>query len=205
MTLKNHLFIFIVTASFSFLSGCDSEDPQKEDVPELITKVTLTFVPTTGAPVIATATDPDGEGVQNIKTDGPITLSKSTTYVLMIHLINGLAQPTDEGYDITKEVENEGDEHMLFFGWTGDAFADPAGNGNIDARAEIVNYTGGANSKDANGLPLGLTTTWTSASIAKTSASFRIVLKHQPGLKTSTSTSDDGETDLDITFQLAVQ
>lgn len=205
MTLKNHLFIFVAIVSLSMLPGCDSEDPQKEDVPELITKVTLTFVPTTGAPVIATATDPDGEGVQSIKTDGTITLLKGTTYVLMIHLINGLAQPTDAAYNITSEVEEEGDEHMFFFGWTGDTFSNPSGNGNIDARPDAVNYTSGTNSKDENGLPLGLTTTWTTADVAKSGATFHILLKHQPGLKTATSTSNEGETDLDITFQLAVQ
>jgi hypothetical protein len=205
MTLKNHLFIYVVIISVSMLSGCDSEDPQKEDVPELITKVTLTFVPSSGAPVVATATDPDGEGVQSIKTDGPVTLSKATTYVLMIHLVNGLAQPTDPEYDITKEVEEEGDEHMFFFGWTGDTFSNPSGNGNIDSRGDAVNYTGGDNSKDENGLPLGLTTTWTTTDVVKPGASFHILLKHQPQLKTSTSTADDGETDLDITFQLSVQ
>lgn len=205
MTLKNHLFIYVALITISMLSGCNSEDPQKEDVPELITKVTLTFVPTTGTPVVVSATDPDGEGVQSIKTDGPITLQKSTTYVLMIHLINGLAEPNDEAYDVTKEVEEEGDEHMFFFAWTGDAFSDPAGNGNIDNRHDDVLYTSGDNSKDKNGLPLGLTTTWTTASLATSGANFQIVLKHQPGMKTSTSTSNDGETDLDITFQLVVQ
>jgi hypothetical protein len=204
MTLKNHLFIFISILSFSLLSGCDSEDPQKEDVPEMITKATLTFTPTTGAPIVVTATDPDGEGVQDIKTDAPIALAKSTTYVLTITLVNELAQPGDEGYDITKEVEEEGDEHMFFFAWTGNAFANPSGNGNIDTRTDPVNYTGGDNSKDEQGLPLGLTTTWTTAAVATSGASFHLLLKHQPALKTSSSTSDDGETDLDIVFQLAV-
>lgn len=205
MTLKNQIFIFIAFLSISLLSGCDNEDPQKEDVPELVTKATLTFTPATGAPIIVTATDPDGEGVQSIKTDGPIALAKSTTYVLTIDLINGLAQPNDEEYDVTKEVREEGDEHMFFFGWTGNAFSNPSGNGNIDTRSDPVNYTGGSDSTDEEGQPLGLTTTWTTVGVVTAGANFHLLLKHQPGLKSSTSTSNDGETDLDITFQLSVQ
>lgn len=192
MTLKNHIFIFIAILSFSLLSGCDNEDPQKEDVPEMITKATLTFSSPGLQPIVVSATDPDGEGVQDISPDGPITLAKSTTYVLSITLINGLAQPSDEGYDVTAEVEEEGDEHQFFFSWTGNAFAG------------AVNYSGAENSKDVNGRPLGLTTTWTTNNSAA-SGEFNVILKHQPGVKSNTSTVDDGETDLDITFQLNVQ
>jgi hypothetical protein len=205
MTLKNHIFTYLAIISISILSSCDNNDPQKEDVPEMITKATLTFTPTGGSPIVVTATDPDGEGVQSITTDSPIALTKSTTYVLTITMINGLAQPTDEEYDITKEVEEEGDEHMFFFGWTGNSFSNPSGDGNIDVRTHALNYTGGENSEDANGLPLGLTTTWTTADVATSGAEFRVLLKHQPALKTAGSTSTEGETDLDVTFQLSVQ
>lgn len=204
MTLKNHLSIFIFIGSLLLLPGCDNNDPQKEDVPELITRVTLTFVPDSGDPVIAVAIDPDNEGVQSIKSDGPIVLSKSTTYHLLIHLANGLAEPTDPAWDVTKEVEEEGDEHMFFFGWTGNAFSNPSGNGNIDTRNDPLNYTGGSDANDKNGLPLGITTKWTTTDVA-TSGSFRLLLKHQPELKSSSSTSNDGETDLDVSFELSVQ
>jgi hypothetical protein len=204
MTIKGQLLFYIGIISITFLSGCGVDDPQKEDVPELITKVTLTFTPTTGTPVVVTATDPDGEGIQGIKVDGPINLTKSMTYVMSISLINALASPSDDAYDITKEVEEEGDEHMFFFSWTGDAFSDPTGNGNIDARADAINYSGGTGSKDANNLPLGLQTTWKASSIGTIGASIRVLLKHQPGLKTVVSGSDVGETDLDVTFQLNI-
>lgn len=193
MKPRSYIFIYIVFISVLIsLAGCNPEEPQKEDVPELITKATLTFTPTTGTPVSVSATDPDGEGVQNIETDGPITLAKSATYVLTISLINGLAQPSDAAYDVDAEVEEEGAEHQFFFLPTAGAFT----SANV--------YTGAANSKDENGLPLGLTTTWVTTANT-TSGEFRVVLKHQPGLKSSTSTIDDGETDLDITFQLSVQ
>ena len=193
---------------FLVFNGCKENDPAKEDVPELITKATLTFTPNGGgAAVVVTATDPDGEGVQDIKVDGAINLSPTKTYVLSIELINGLAAPTAPEYNVTDEVEEEGDEHIFFFAWTNNTFSNPTGNGNVDARADAVNYSGGTNSNDANGKPLGLTTTWTSATPTGTSTlsgTFRVLLKHQPGLKTDTSDSNTGETDLDLTFPLNV-
>jgi hypothetical protein len=202
--IQYHIRIFItltlVFASLFFLSGCDDDDPAKEDVPELITKATLTFTPVGGgSAVVVTATDPDGEGVQDIKVDGPINLEAAKSYSLSIALINGLADPSDPQYNITDEVEEEGDEHMFFFSWTNNVFSSPAGNGNIDNRADEVNYE----DEDGNGLPLGLTTSWTTASTS--SGNFRIILKHQPEIKSATSDSNTGETDLDITFTVNVQ
>jgi hypothetical protein len=194
------LFSSLALVSMSFLTSCDDDDPKKENTPELITEVTLTFTPTGGgSTVTATATDPDGEGVQNLTVDGPINLAVDKTYTLSLELINGLADPSEPEYDITAEVEEEGDEHMFFFGWTNNVFNNPAGNGNIDARADAVNY----NDEDDNGLPIGLSTSWTSAASAA-SGTFTVMLKHQPDLKSETSTSSTGESDLDVTFTINV-
>lgn len=193
--------LYISILIIALVSACGDNDPKKEDVPEMITKVTLTFTPSSGSAIVVTATDPDGDGVQNIKTDGDIKLAKSTDYTLTIELINGLADPGDEAYNVTNEVEREGDEHMFFFSWTGNAFQAPAGDGNIDNRNDPVDYSA---SMDENGFPLGLTTKWKSAGITTEGANFRVLLKHQPGLKSQTSKSSDGETDLDITFELSV-
>ena len=117
---------------------------------------------------------------------------------MTITLVNGLANASDPAYDVTAEVEEEGDEHMFFFSWTNNVFNDPTGNGNIDNRNDDVNYE----DEDANGLPLGLETFWTTASTS--SGNFRVVLKHQPELKSATSDSNTGETDLDITFVINI-
>lgn len=181
------------------LGGCQAEEPIKEDTPELITRVTLTFVPTGGGtPITATASDPDGEGVQNIAVDGSINLAAGVSYTLSLSLINELAEKSSPEYDITAEVEKEGGEHMFFYGWTGNVFSDPTGDGNIDNRAGVVNYQ----DEDAGGLPIGITTKWTAG--AASSGTFRMVLKHQPELKTTTSSVDTGETDLDIEFEIIV-
>ncbi|MEQ9414309.1 MAG: hypothetical protein RIF39_10790 [Cyclobacteriaceae bacterium] len=197
---KSIKFQFLVLMLGLLIAGCESDDPQKEDTPELITKATLTFTPAGGGTVVvATATDPDGEGVKDIEVDGAINLTAGVSYTLTLSLINELAEVSSAEYDITEEVEEEGDEHMFFYAWTGDVFSDPSGNGNIDDRADAVNYE----DEDLTGEPIGIVTRWTAAS---TSASgiFRVVLKHQPELKTSTSGFDTGETDLDIEFEINV-
>ncbi|HEY4656202.1 MAG TPA: hypothetical protein VIH22_16905 [Cyclobacteriaceae bacterium] len=203
--LRHSNLLKVITATLAltaggFLPGCDDDDPGKEDTPELITKATLTFTPSGGGSlIVATATDPDGEGVLDIEVDGPINLAPNTSYNLAIALINELTDPTDPEYNITSEVEEEGDEHMFFFGWTNDVFSDPAGNGNIDNRDDDVNYE----DEDVNGLPLGLETSWTTGAVS--SGTFRIVLKHQPDLKSASSTSSTGESDLDIGFTINIQ
>lgn len=182
-------------------AGCSKDDPKKEDTPELITTAALIFTPTGGgSAVVVSATDPDGEGVQDIAVDGPIDLAANTQYVLTIDLVNALVPDDQPGHSVTDEVVEEGQEHMFFFGWSGSVFQTPTGDGNIDNRADEVDYI----DLDAGGLPLGILTTWTSASAAG-SGTFRVILKHQPGSKTATSGSSVGETDLDLTFTINVQ
>jgi hypothetical protein len=186
--------------SMAMLGACsDDDDPKKEDVPELITKATLTFTPAAGTPIVATATDPDGVGAKSIAMDGAINLAAGTTYTLTVTLINELAAPGDEEYKVSDEVKEEGDEHQFYFAWTNSVFSDPAGDGNVDNRNDKINY----NDKDVNNLPIGLSTTWTAG--AATSGKFHVLLKHQPDVKSATSTSNDGETDLDVTFDIVVK
>jgi hypothetical protein len=180
-------------------NACDEEAPGKEDAPELITEVRLTFTPTgSGTPVVVSAIDPDGPGVLDLIAED-ISLDAGTAYSLSIEFFNGLLDPTEDEYDITAEVSEEADEHMLFFSWDG-GFSEPTGNGNIDNRNDPVNYT----DEDSGGLPLGLNTTWRTASDASTGSTFRIVLKHQPDLKTASSGATVGETDVDVEFTLNI-
>lgn len=199
--MKTFRFIclLLVAGSLLFLAGCKKDDPKPENIPEAITKATLTFTPAGGAAVIVTATDPDGDGPLPRTLSGPINLVKNVSYTLKITLINELAKPTDPEYDITEEVEEEADEHMFFFAWTNNTFSNPTGNGNVDNRSDAVNYV----DRDTKGLPLGLETSWTTNNTTG-NGTFRVILKHQPDLKSATTTSNDGESDLDVTFNLSV-
>lgn len=170
----------------------DPNAPPCENEEEIITDVTLAFVPAAGGDTIfATATDPDGPGPLDLVVDSAISLVENTEYSLSLKLLNAI-----EGEDITEEIMEEDDEHMFFFAWTGDLFSDPAGDGNADNRADIVNY----NDMDENSLPVGLSTQWTTSS--SVSGDFRVVLKHQPDIKSATSTINDGDSDIDLTFMI---
>ncbi|CAN0596863.1 unnamed protein product, partial [Laminaria digitata] len=59
------------------------------------------------------------------------------------------------------------------------------------------------NDQDANGFPVGLSTSWSTDETG--SGTFTVLLKHQPdGIKTATSSSTDGDTDVDITWNIVV-
>ena len=62
---------------------------------------------------------------------------------------------------------------------------DPDGDGNIDNRDDPVNY----GDMDDGGLPVGLLTDWTTACTVEGNVTdiFRVVLKHQPDIKSATS------------------
>ena len=170
----------------------DAAAPECENEEEIIDRVTLTFAPADGGtPVVAVATDPDGPGPLDLMVED-INLLENTTYEMTITLEN-----SEEGEDITEEIREEDDEHMFFFGWTGSVFSDPTGDGNIDNRADPVNY----NDQDDNGLPVGLSTNWTTAT-AMGAGTLRVILKHQPDIKSTVSGVSDGGTDLDITWTI---
>lgn len=174
----------------------EDDAPPAENEEEIITDIILTFTPQGGgADITAIAKDPDGEGIQDLEVTKDIELAPNTTYTLSISLENSI-----EMENITDEVRNEGDEHMLFFNFSEGVFSDPTGNGNLDNRTDPLNYS----DMDKNGEPIGLSTTWTTGD-AMSGANFRIVLKHQPDIKTSTSGSTEGSTDLDLSWGLSVQ
>jgi hypothetical protein len=195
----------VLLAATLVLASCTEDIPKKEDVPELVTRATLTFTPEdAGDVIVVSATDPDGDGIHPIVIDGDIRLASNKTYILTLTLSNTLVAESDPAYDITGEVAEEGDEHMFFFGWTNDVFSNPEGDGNIDDRAGVVQYTGGDYAMDENGLPLGLTTTWTTSATNR-EGTFDVILKHQPGIKTVNSGSDIGETDLMLSFPIIIE
>lgn len=118
------------------------------------------------------------------------------------HKEEGDGHDHEHGFYVHEEIKGEDDEHQLFFGFDEGAFANPAGNGNIDNASDAIQYL----DKDENGLPLGLETLWKTADKELTKGKFTVYLKHQPdGVKTATSTSNDGESDFELTFELNIQ
>lgn len=190
----------------ALLTSCsdDDEAPEPENVVEVFTHVTLIFTNVADASdtVTARAVDPDGTGVDELQVLDDITLATGTTYTLNYDIFNRL-NPNDPD-DVGAEIKAEDDEHQFFFGFTNNAFTNPVGDGNIDGNttgAEAINYI----DRDDNGNPVGLFTTWTTSSTPLSGGTFRVRLKHQPGVKTSTSDVNVGDIDFDLPFVLNIE
>ena len=199
--MNNYGLLAILSATIAFTS-CkkDDEVPEEENELEVITDVKLVFTNVDdGTDIVeARANDPDGEGVEELTILDDINLDTSKTYVLTFEVFNNLDTP---GEDIGAEILEEDDEHQIFFSFNNDAFANPAGNGNIDNASDPLNY----NDSDDNGNPVGLSTNWTTSSTQLSGGTFRVRLQHQPDVKTATSGSNDGDTDFDLSFVLNIQ
>ena len=186
-------------------TSCNGDDdaPEEEDELEVITDVTLVFTNNADNTdvVKASAKDPDGMGAEDLELvdGGNINLTSGVTYTLTFEITNSLAEEEDEK-NVKAEIEEEDDEHQLFFAFTNGAFSNPTGNGNIDTASDPINYE----DEDDNDNPVGLETTWTAGSALSTPGTFRVLLKHQPDVKTSTSTATTGDTDFDLTFVLNI-
>jgi len=211
--------LYTAIAAGVFFTSCDDDDvPEIENELEVITDVVLIFTNEDDPEdvVEAHAEDPDGEGIEGLEIMDEITLDVDKTYTLTFDIENALAEEEEEeehdeeeedeeehghGADITEEIAEEDDEHQLFFSFTSDVFADPTGEGNIGEDATgTINY----NDEDENGNPVGLSTSWTTSSTSSTDGTFTVRLQHQPDLKTATSTSEDGDTDFELTFVLNI-
>jgi len=181
-----------------FAAACNNaEAPEEENEPEIFTDVELIFTAQDGTVVRALATDPTGGlGLNSSFTVQPVSLKANTTYTLTFSLLNKLVNPP---VDILPEIEDEADEHQMFFEFTSGAFSSPTGTGNIQNRNGQINYL----DLDSKGRPVGLRTRWTTAG-ALNNGTFRILLAHQPGVKTTTSTANDGDVDFDISFPLTI-
>jgi hypothetical protein len=181
--LKPSLAI-LFAASVFMTTGCSNDDePTPENEEELITTVRLHLMPQGGGNmVMATYKDVDGAGGQ-APTISNVTLSANKTYDVTVEVLDESKNPA---VNITEEVQEEGDEHQFFY--------QPSSGLNLS-----VAYT----DKDSKNLPIGITTrmTTTAASIG----SLRVILKHQPGSKSSTSTATTGETDVEVTFPTTIQ
>ena len=194
MNTQNHLvnrwlsrfFLGSFLLATLLLVSC-GDDPEPANEEELITTLTVTLTPTGGDPITMTFKDLDGDGAgvpQYIYSTGgdAAVLSTSTTYTAEITLLNESVTPAE---NITEEVEEEDDEHLFCF--------TVGGGANID-----YSYA----DEDDNGLDVGLTTNWETG--AASTGTITIVLRHQPGTKTG-ACPGSGETDIEVTFNVAIQ
>jgi hypothetical protein len=161
---------YLFSLGLIFLSsGCADVEDHDHDHDhdhdnELITNVELTFTSATDSMTFAWA-DPDQTGAPTIDT---ISLTDGESYDLSVAFFNGLEDPPE---DITLEIEDEGDQHQVFF--TGTGVSSPAVGAVADAFID-QDYA----DTDVNGLPLGLENTL--AVLSAGSGELVITLRHMP-------------------------
>lgn len=119
--------------------------------------------------------------VETTELDVSGDLFTDTTYQASVRILNKTVNPE---VDITEEIKEEAAAHIFCYTVT-------------NAGISITNRD-----EDKYGMPLGLTSTWTTTSSIST-GTVTIILRHQPGVKTG-DCPGYGETDAAITFPVRV-
>lgn len=191
--MKNFLKFLPFLLVTVLISSCSSDDdsPAPVNEEETITTVTVTFTPQGGGTTVTlTSRDLDGDG-----PDAPVNtvsgpFAANTTYNGTVKFENELESPAE---DITEEVEEEGDEHQIFYAVTN-------GIGTFD-------YT----DTDVDGNPVGLTFTFqTITPVNPVDSSLSVTLRHEPnkaaaGVVEGDITNAGGSTDAQVTFDVVLQ
>ena len=176
---------FLTTTAFCafigisvLFSGCkkDDDNPESENhnESELITTLQMQFTDSAGTTSTFSFFDPDGPG-GNAPTLDTIRLDASQDYNLSISVLDE-SDPADTE-DITVEIMEEAEDHLFCFSHS------------LPLDITITDT-------DANGLPLGLLSTWNIMDGG--SGSVTVVLRHQPEVKNGTCTV--GEVDIEVAF-----
>lgn len=192
------LLLFVLLSVFSACKKDEIEAPDEENVVEEFTYIEFVFTNTQDPTEVTKGIweDEDGFGPKEpVILQHPV-FKADQTYELTFVMENRLLNPVENLLD---EIQDEDDEHQIFFAFDESLFTSPSGTGNIADNSGEILYL----DSDDNGLPVGLITRWTTGG-PQSGAFFRAVLGHQPGVKTANSTWDSGDIDWDITFSIDV-
>ena len=113
--MKTTKFIALALIAVINLTACSSDDdsvPEVINEEEVITTVTLTLVPQTGATVTLTSQDLDGDGPNPpvVTVDGD--LQAGMVYNGSVELLNETESPAEV---VNEEIEEEANEHQFFY------------------------------------------------------------------------------------------
>lgn len=184
--MKLHHSIIIIVVGLC-LSACPKKsDPAPKNEEEVITTLTYTLKPKSGDNVVFKFTDKDGDG-GNAPVIVNDTLKANTVYTGTFELLNEQASPAE---DVTKEINEEADEHQFFF--------------EINSDSLTVAY----DDKDANGKPVGLKSILTTK--GKANGTLKITLRHKPnksaaGVSDGKITNAGGDTDIETSFKFYIE
>lgn len=177
--------------------GCKKDDNNPSTPPpeindgELITNVTLVFTDQEGVVSEFYFSDPDGPGGEMPQTSS-IQLSNNKIYQVEI-LLSDQSDPSDIIL-LNDEIIAEAEDHQFFY--------------QLINNEDIVEIE--YNDDDPNGMPLGLSTKWTTINPTSGSELIRLILRHEPdkfasGVAQGDPSNAGGETDIEIDFGLIVE
>ena len=180
--MKNQFFsIYLIFSLLILLSFSCEKDTEvyPEDESELITTVSITFTPASGAAKSFKWTDKDGAGGIAPVIES-IVLTANTSYTISTTFLDESKTPA---YNITEEVQEESYEHLVCYVSSGSA-----------PEVQITD-------QDKKKYPLGLAGTIKTTTAGN--GSIKVSLKHMPDKKAATPCST-GETDVEVTFPVTI-
>jgi len=190
--MSNKIYLFLAILISAGLAGCSDDEPDDPIIPneeELITTLIYELIEDGGTDTVRFEfRDLDGEG-----GDAPIvsadTLKANTTYTGSVMFLNEQEDPAE---DITEEVEEEADEHQVFY----------------SSSANGVSIVYSAGDVDGNGNPIGLMTDFITTD--STDGMLKITLRHEPdkmanGVSDGDITNAGGQTDIEVDFNVHIR
>lgn len=164
--------VFLIAGSMLF-SACKKDKPAEPNDEEVITTLVVKLIPAGGGATLEYEfDDADGPGGAAPTID-EIVLAPSTTYNVSLQVLNRTVTPAE---DITTEVEEEADAHRFYYEVSGGA-----------------NLTVSNLDNDANGVPVGINSTWTTGAVS--AGKLRITLRHYPGTPPNKAAADPVSSD----------
>ena len=183
MKLAMGLFVFGVLAT-----SCKKDKVEEPNEEEIITTMKLTFVPVGGGTTLTYQfRDPDGAG-GTAPTQDEIVLEPTKTYNVSVLLLNETVAPAKA---VALEVAEEADAHRFYY----------------EAQAASNIAVSGLNT-DGNGVPVGITSTWTTGTIAN--GKIKVTLRHYGGTPPGKAADDlvnssKSNTDIEVEFDTKIQ
>lgn len=181
--LKTSLACVLLATVFA---GCKKDKGETNEEEVITTMIVRLTAAGSSTPLVFEFSDPDGPGGATPVTDD-IDLAPNTTYTASIQLLNETATPVE---DITLEVQEESHAHRFYYRPTA-----------------ASNLTVSNLDNDSNGIPLGITSTWTTG--AAGSGQVTVTLRHYPADPPNKAADDlvdnaKSGTDVEATFNVNV-
>ena len=189
-SMKNRIMFTLAATIVFSLTSCDSNDddgtmPELINQEEVITTVQLSLRSVVdGTSVIYSSVDADGDGPNEPVITNTGFLAPDTDYTGSVTFLNETVSPAE---DITEEVEEEADEHQVFY----------TPNSTLLVTVAPSNF-------DSDNNVLG--TQFTLRTGISSLGTLTVTLRHEP-VKPNNGTLDSagGETDVQVIFPVMVQ